>query len=215
MEVASINTRLPYLRVKIRLILDVHQYCVRIHTVLRVSRESSWKSRPNLASPYDRVFPRRCRTAYKDVCDAYQERRTSFPPCRGRLLHEKGSFVFRFLVSFVGRCLGDVFIYEFFNIGCGNLVVVVVDGRMTSLPPKRGKGKRRKVASLGMIFCQVSHWELLFSFLRPLLVPEEEAESANHSPINSSLVPCPRGGPRLLSLTHSLTLVVVVGCTMN
>lgn len=62
-------------------------------------------------------------------------------------------------------------------------------------------------------------WELLFSFLRPLLVclsvPEEEAESANHSPNNSSLVPCPRGGPRLLSLTHSLTLVVVVGCTMN
>lgn len=107
-----------------------------------------------------------------------------------------------------------------FNIGYGNFVVVVVDdGRMTFLPPKRGKGKRRKVASLGTIFCQVSPWELLFSFLRPLLVclsvPEEEAESANQSPNNSSLVPCPRGGPRLLSLTHSLTLVVVVGCTMN
>lgn len=117
-----------------------------------------------------------------------------FPPVEVELLHEKGSFVFRFWASSVGRCLGDVFIYEFFNIGYGNFVVVVVvdDGRMTSLPPKRGKGKRRRVASLGMVFCQVSPWELLFSFLRPLLVclsvPEEEAESENHSPINSSLV---------------------------
>lgn len=112
-----------------------------------------------------------------------------------------------------------------FNIGYGNFVVVVVDDRrMTSLPPKRGKGKRRKVASLGTIFCQVSPWPLGTSFFLPpasaclpvcLSVPEEEAESANHSPNNSSLVPCPRGGPRLLSLTHSLTLVVVVGCTMN
>lgn len=51
-----------------------------------------------------------------------------FPPVEGRLLHEKGSFVFRFLASFVGRCLGDGFIYEFFNIGYGNFVVVVVDG---------------------------------------------------------------------------------------
>lgn len=65
-------------------------------------------------------------------------------------------------------------LYEFMDIGYGNFaaVVVVVDGWMTSLPPKRGKGKRRKVASLGTIFCQVSPgpWELLFSFLRPLLV---------------------------------------------
>lgn len=85
-------------------------------------------------------------------------------------MHEKGSFLFRFLVSFVGRCLRDVFIYEFFYIGYGNfvvVVVVVVDGRMTSLPPKRGKGKRRKVASLGMVFCQVSPWPLGTSFFLP------------------------------------------------
>lgn len=37
MEGGSIHHQhLPYLRVKIRLILDVHQYCVRIHAVLRV-----------------------------------------------------------------------------------------------------------------------------------------------------------------------------------
>lgn len=47
----------------------------------------------------------------------------------------RGSFLFRFLVSFVGRCLGDVFIYEFFNIGYGNfVVVVVVDIRLNDLP---------------------------------------------------------------------------------
>lgn len=81
----------------------------------------------------------------------------------------------------------DVFIYEVFNIGYRNFVVVVaVDGRMTSLEWE--KGKRRRVASLGMVFCQVSPWELLFSFLRPLLVPEEEAESEDQSPNNSSLV---------------------------
>lgn len=111
---------------------------------------------------------------------------------------------------------------RFFNIGYGNfvvVVVVVVDGRMTSLPPKRGKGKRRKVVSLGTIFCQVSPWPLGTSFfLSPasacllvcLSVPEEEAESEDHSPISSSLVPCPRGGPRLLSLTHSLSLLLLV-----
>lgn len=99
---------------------------------------------------------------------------------------------------------------------------------MTSLPPKMGKGKRRKVASLGTIFAKSlpGRWELLFSFLRPLpvylsacqcLKAEEEAESDDHSPISSSLLPCPRGGPRLLthSLTHTHSLVVVVGCTMN
>jgi len=91
-----------------------------------------------------------------------------FPPVEGRLLHEKGSFLFRFLVSFVGRCLRDVFIYEIMDIGYGDfVVVVVVDGRMTSLPPKRGKGKRRKVASLGTIFCQVSPWPLGTSFFLP------------------------------------------------
>lgn len=91
-----------------------------------------------------------------------------FPPVEVELLHEKGSFVFRFWASCVGRCLRGVFIYEFFNIGYGNLVVVVVDdGRMTSLPPKRGKGKRRKVASLGTIFCQVSPWPLGTSFFLP------------------------------------------------
>lgn len=94
-----------------------------------------------------------------------------FPPVEGRLLHEKGSFLFRFLVSFVGRCLREVPIYiRVFKIGYGNLVVVVVvvvDGRMTSLSPKRGKGKRRKVASLGTIFCQVSPWPLGTSFFLP------------------------------------------------
>lgn len=57
-------------------------------------------------------------------------------------------------------------LYESMDIGYRNfaVVVVVVDGRMTSLPPKRGKGKRRKVASLGTIFCQVSPWPLGTSF---------------------------------------------------
>lgn len=77
----------------------------------------------------------------------------------------KGRLFFDFGLVLLGD-VWEMYLYtSFFKIGYGNFVVVVVDdGIMTSLPPKRGKGKRRKVASLGTIFCQVSPWPLGTSF---------------------------------------------------
>lgn len=49
-----------------------------------------------------------------------------FPPVEVELLHEKGSFVFRFLVSFVGRCLREVFIYEFLILDMGILLLLLL-----------------------------------------------------------------------------------------
>lgn len=49
-----------------------------------------------------------------------------FPPVEGRLLHEKGSFVFRFWASFVGWCLRGVFIYEFLILDMGILLLLLL-----------------------------------------------------------------------------------------